>query len=216
MIKKPGTGSSLCEPKDYLADTPDVTQPNLSTPFILYHAPHKNSSQNPNQIFYSKISCGFGCTWKLQTINFTLNSGWAKQLSQKHQKVQFHHRCGMYTYSRLHTNWALRIELLPFYHKYKFKATTWYKTALGQTFVVKTRTLSFLPCSKFWAMVKNSANFYLPLTFEGPIGNGKTEVHSVCKTLYMVKTALGQTSVVNTRTFSFLPCVKLWTMVKDH
>ena len=33
-------------------------------------------------------------------------------------------------------------------------------------------------------MIKNSANFYLPLTFEGHMGNGKNEVQSECKRLY--------------------------------
>ena len=33
-------------------------------------------------------------------------------------------------------------------------------------------------------MVKNTANFHPPLRFKGPIGNGKKEVESVCKSLY--------------------------------
>ena len=53
--------------------------------------------------------------------------------------------------------------------------------------VKNTHFFSFLPCS--WTMVKNSAIFYLPLTFEGPIDNGKKEVQSVCEPLYFARLA---------------------------
>ena len=41
-------------------------------------------------------------------------------------------------------------------------------------------TFSFLPCSKIWSLVKNLANFILPLTFEGPIGDESNPFVNCC------------------------------------